>query len=307
MRDAFAHSLFEAAKACPDIFMVVADISPAASLNNFRNDFPTRVLDVGIAEQTMISLCAGLAIRGFRPFAYTISNFTIYRPFEQVRVDLAYQQLPVTLVGVGGGMSYSALGATHHTIEDIAVLGALPNLTILAPSDPSEVRESVLAITKQNNPVYLRLGKAGEPNLTAEAPEPFVLGTPRLIRKGEKVAFLGYGPILSFAFDAAKLIQERKSVQPAIYSIHTPKPLDADVIKRILTSYDHIVTIEEHVGQGSLAQQIKALAWECQSKARIHTYHLKDEYIHLYGSQNELRTAHGITPARMADSVTPLL
>lgn len=302
MRDAFARALYEAAKTCPDIFMAVADISPAASLDDFRKEFPTRLIDVGVAEQSLISICAGLAIRGYRPFAYTISNFTIYRPFEQVRVDLAYQKLPVTLVGVGGGMSYSALGATHHTIEDIGILSTLPNMTIVAPSDPGEVREAVLGIPKVDGPVYLRLGKAGEPNLTADSPEPFKIGTPRLIRPGKKVAILGYGPILSFAFKASQIVG-KSSITPAIYSVHTLKPLDVDYLKKVLASYDHIVTVEEHVGRGSLSESLKAIAYDAGSKARISAFHLKDEYIHLYGSQDELRAAHGITPELIAEKI----
>src|SRR5207248_1419159 len=168
MRDAFARTIYDVAKAVPKVFVVVADISPAASMAPFQTDFPERFLNVGVAEQTMIGLTAGLALRGCRPFAYTIATFAVYRPFEQVRDDLCYQNLPVTVVGVGGGVAYSSLGGTHHAQEDVVLASALPNMTVLAPCDPAECREATLyCVTQEHGPVYLRLGKAGEPDLTS--------------------------------------------------------------------------------------------------------------------------------------------
>src|SRR5262249_21740920 len=145
----------------------------AAGVNTFRQESPERFLNVGVAEAIMIGMSAGLAMRGCIPFAYTIATFTIYRPFEQVRVDCCYQNLPVRLVGVGGGVVYSLLGSTHHAQEDVAVMSAIPNMSIMAPCDPLEARETTLATADIPGPVYLRLGKAGEPVLTDKAPEPF--------------------------------------------------------------------------------------------------------------------------------------
>src|SRR3954471_15792013 len=138
MRDAFARTLYQVAKKMPNVFIVVADISPAGSMAQFRQEFPERFINVGVAEQSMIGICAGLALRGKKPFAYTIATFSIYRPFEMVRDDLCYQNLPVTVVGIGGGVTYSTLGGTHHAQEDIAVMSAIPNMSILAPCDPLE-------------------------------------------------------------------------------------------------------------------------------------------------------------------------
>src|SRR3989338_5892158 len=166
MRDAFARTLYEIAKREPNVFIVVADISPAGSMAQFRKEFPDQFINVGVAEQSMISLCAGLALRGCRAFAYTIATFSIYRPFEQVRDDLCYQNLPVTVVGIGGGGFFCLLGGTHHAQEDIAVMGALPNMTILAPCDPLETEAATRACAKHKGPVYLRLGKAGGTALT---------------------------------------------------------------------------------------------------------------------------------------------
>jgi len=295
MRDAFARAFTKAARQHGNLYLVVADISPAASLDEFRRDFPTRLVDCGVAEQTMIGLAAGLALRGFRPFTYTIANFTIYRPFEQVRIDLCYQNLPVVLVGIGGGMSYSALGGTHHTIEDLAIMGCLPNMRIIAPCDPLEVEAAVLAAAVQPGPVYLRVGKSGEPPITAQAPEPFEFGKLRRIADGEDVAIIGVGPILKLGVDAAERWFKETGHRAAVYSSHTMKPFDREGAKQILGRYPKVVTVEEHVSLGGLGSLMKQTAQECGSRTRIEALHLRDEFIHVFGSQDDLRAAHGIT------------
>jgi transketolase len=140
------------------------------SIAKFRSEFPNRFINTGVAEQIMIGMVAGMAQRGLRPFAYTIATFTLYRPLEIVRDDLCYQDLPVTIVGIGGGVTYSTLDATHYAQEDIALGCALPNMNVIAPCDPAEVEAATRWCAKQElGPVYLRLAKAGEPNLTGEA------------------------------------------------------------------------------------------------------------------------------------------
>ena len=136
MRNAFAQALYDAAVADERICVLAADISPAGPLVEFQRRFPRRFLNVGVAEQAMIGVAAGMAIRGLRPFVYTIATFALYRPFEFVRDDLAYQSLPVTVVGMGSGLNYSTLGSTHHSQEDVAVACAIPNLQVIAPCDP---------------------------------------------------------------------------------------------------------------------------------------------------------------------------
>src|ERR1700757_69932 len=188
MRNRFADTFYELGKQDTRLCVVVADISPAGSIEKFRSEFPRRFINTGVSEQIMIGMVAGMAQRGLRPFAYTIATFTLYRPFEMVRDDLCYQNLPATIVGIGGGVSYSTLGGTHHAQEDIAVMGAIPNMSIVAPCDPLETEVATWVCAEQRQgPTYLRLGKAGEPNLTTEAPDPFEFGKVRLIRKGSDI------------------------------------------------------------------------------------------------------------------------
>ena len=295
MRDIFARTLYEIAKEDPKVFIVVADISPAASMDPFRREFPDRFINVGVAEQSMIGVCAGLALRGCTSFAYTIAPFTIYRPFEQVRDDLCYQNLPVTLVGVGGGVAYSLLGGTHHSPEDVAVMGALPNMTIIAPCDPAETEAATWACATHQGPIYLRLGKSGEPDLTTEALEPFHLGKLRFLTDGSDVCIISYGPIMSMAREVATKVEQDRGLSVALVSAHTLKPLDQEGIAGILKKFETVVVVEEHSRHGGLGAQVKQIAWEHDAGCQLYTFGLKDEFIHVFGSQSDLWRAHGLS------------
>lgn len=304
MRDTFSYTLHEVAKIVPDVFIIVADISPAASMEPFRKEFPDRFYNVGVSEQSMISLCTGLALRGCNPFAYTIAPFAIYRPFEHIRVELCYQNLPVTIVGVGAGTSYSVAGATHNAIEDIGVMSALPNMSIIAPCDPEELKPAVLACARHSGPVYLRLGKAGEPILTKNAPETFEFSKIRKIKEGVGIAIVGYGPILSMAFEAAENYTKKTGIEPAIFSVHTLKPLDKPRIKSILNDYKRVIILEEATPQGSLAIQVKQIAWDIQVNCQIRSLGLQDQFIKCYGTKIELLAAHGVTMDALINQFT---
>jgi transketolase len=302
MRDTFARTLYEIACKDPRIFIVVADISPAGSMAKFRQEYPERFINVGVAEQSMIGLCAGLALRGCRPFAYTIATFTIYRPFEQVRDDLCYQNVPATVVGIGGGVTYSTLGGTHHAQEDIAVMGAIPNMAIIAPCDPSEAVAATWACVERNGPTYLRLGKAGEPDLSAAATGPFQFGKVRTLREGKDVCILSYGPIMKMAFEVADQL-ESTGRSTAIVSVHTLKPLDNEGLARILGRFGQVIVIEEHSELGGLAAQVKQIAWDRRASCDLRTFSLKDEFIHTFGSHADLLAAHGLSAGRIAEAV----
>lgn len=302
MRDAFASALNEACKKHPNIFFLVADISPASSLQGFLDDNPTRFIDVGVSEQSLVGMAAGLAMSGYRPFAYTIANFTIYRPFEQVRVDLCYQNLPVVLVGVGAGISYSALGGTHHTIEDVAVMSALPNMTVVAPCDPLEVASAVCQSFDLKGPMYLRLGKAGEPNLTTHAVEDFQIGKIRKVRGGNGTAVVGYGPLLGLIFDLIAEHPERLK-DLSVFSAHTLKPFDDSGMEEILVNHERVITLEEHVYQGGLSSHAVRLSRGIGPFAQLRLVHLRDEFIHSYGTREDVLAAHDISKQRLLDEI----
>lgn len=303
MRNTFSETLYECAKADPDIYIVVADISPAGSMAKFQTEYPERFINVGVAEQVMIGMAAGLALKGCRPFAYTIATFSLYRPFEMVRDDLGYQNLPVTVVGMGAGIIYSTLGGTHHTQEDIAVAGAIPNMQILAPCDPLECIDATRFCAKENKgPMYLRIGKAGEPKLTENAVEPFVFGKLRYLQRGSDVCILSYGVIMKLATEVSDRLQAAGH-SVSLVSCHTLKPLDRAGIERALHTHKHVIVIEEHAPQGGLAPQTKQIAWDSGARCRLDTFTLKDEFIHNYGSYEDLLASHGISLQLIMDRV----
>lgn len=305
MRNRFADTFYELGKADPRLCVVVADISPAGSIARFRREFPDRFINTGVAEQIMIGMAAGMAQRGLRPFAYTIATFTLYRPFEMVRDDLCYQNLPVTIVGIGGGVSYSTLGATHHAQEDIAIACALPNMSVIAPCDPAEAEAATRwCAVQQRGPVYLRLGKAGEPDFTSALAEKFTFGKLRYLRRGDEVCILTYGSIMKLAVEVADRLQARgRSV--SLVSVHTLKPLDLDGLAEALASHRHVVVIEEMSPQGSLGLNVKALAYERRAGCRIHCFSLRDEFVHVYGSHEEVLAAHGLTAENIMAGIDP--
>lgn len=304
MRNMFAEVLYALGKEDPRICIVVADISPAGPMEKFRQEFPERFINVGVAEQSMIGICAGLALKGMKPFAYTIATFALYRPYEIIRDDLGYQNLPVTIVGIGGGVIYSTLGGTHYAQEDIAIAGSIPNMTILAPCDPEESKEATFYAGRRQSggPIYLRFGKAGEPVITADAVESFQFGKVRHIRKGNDVAVMSYGVIMGMAKKVADALTSRgRSV--SLISCHTLKPLDREGIKQILKNHRQVIVIEEHVPQGGLAAQTKQIAWDCKAACELHTFTLKDEFVHCYGSHEDILAAHGIDLETILKSV----
>jgi transketolase len=303
VRNTFAETLYLSSRERDDVYLVVADISPAGSMERFRSEFPQRFINVGVAEQCMVGVAAGLALKGCRPFCYNIATFALYRPFEMIRDDVCYQRLPVTVVGIGGGVVYSTLGATHYAQEDVAVAGAVPGMQILAPCDPAECADATRwCVADNTGPVYLRLGKAGEPSLTAGA-EPWTFGRVRYLTRGDGVVIFTYGIIARLAVAVAERLRAR-GLSVSIVSVHTLKPLDRRGIVAALQRHSQAVVIEEHGPYGGLTPQVKALAWDAGVRTRIDAFTLQDEFIHNYGSHDDLLAAHGLSADRIVDVVT---
>jgi transketolase len=217
-----------------------------------------------------------------------------------VRDDLCYQNLPVTIVGIGGGLTYSTLGATHHAQEDVAIACAIPNLSVIAPCDPSEVEAATRwCAAQQQGPVYLRLGKAGEPDFSKAAPDPWVFGKLRRLREGRDVCILTYGPIVKRAFALAARF-EAAGKSTAVVSVHTLKPLDRAGLVELMQKFAHVVVIEEGAPNGSLAMRVKELGWDSDAPCRIDTFTLQDAFIHCYGSHDDILDAHGLGVAEIS-------
>ena len=294
MRNAFADELYKQAIKNKKIYILVSDISPAGNMIGFQKKYPHRFLNVGVSEQTMIGMCAGLSMEGMRPFAYTISTFALYRPFEMVRNDICYQNLPVTIVGMGAGTIYSTLGGTHLTQEDISIARSIPNMNIIAPCDLSELKEAInFCCTKSKSPVYLRIGKTGEKDFTKNCNNNWKFGKIRKISSGTDVCFLAFGPIVRKTFDLKDNLRVQ-NISSEIYSCHTLKPFDYNGLKKIFKKFKLIVVIEDHSKIGGLSSIVKSNAYETRYNGKIISYSLKDEFIHCYGSQDDLLEKHNI-------------
>ena len=299
MRNKFSETLANLANKNKNIYIVVADISPAGKRETFQKNHKNRFINVGVAEQTMIGVCAGLAASKKIPFAYTIATFSLYRPFEMVRDDLCYQNLPVTIVGMGAGTIYSTLGGTHLSQEDISVARSLPNMKILAPCDPLELEECIkYCVKNKKGPIYLRIGKSGEKNFTSDKAEKWSFGKIRRIVQGNDVCIISYGPIIKKAFDIKDFLI-KKNIQPSIYSCHTLKPIDENGFKKIFSKYKKIITIEDHSKIGGLGSIIKELAYEHKYNKNIISFSLDDEFKHNYGNQENLLGDHKLSSKKI--------
>ena len=295
MRNRFAEVFYSLAEGDEKLAAIVADISPAGAMDKFRTRFPDRFINTGVAEQIMIGMAAGMAMQGMRPFAYTIATFALFRPYEFIRDDVCYQNLPVTVVGIGGGVTYSTLGATHHALEDINIATGLPNMRVFSPCDPYEVEVLTRwCATKNEGPVYMRLGKAGESLLGDDTSDSLSVGRVRYLRKGGKVCIIGHGPILSLA---TRLSDELRSdgSEIAVASVHSLKPIDFEGLSTILKSFENVIVLEECLPKGALTDCLKALSFDIGARPRIHSFTLKDEFIHCYGTHEQLLEAHGIS------------
>lgn len=300
MRNLLSNSLSKLAKKNKDIYIVVADISPAGAMDEFQKKNPNRFINVGVAEQSMISISAGLAMSKKKPFAYTIATFALYRPFEMIRDDLCYQNLPVTVVGMGAGTIYSTLGATHLSQEDVSIARSIPNMQVLAPCDPKELESCIkycALISKK--PTYLRIGKAGEKNFS-ENTEKWKFGKIRKLLQGNDTCVLSYGPIISMAFEVK---ENNPDLHYSIYSTHTLKPFDFNGLKKIFKKYKKIVTLEDHSCIGGLSEIVKSFAYTSKFNGKIVSFSLKDKFIHCYGNQRDLLKLHDITVEGISKSI----
>lgn len=291
MRTAFIEALCEVAATDPRIWLLTGDLGYSV-LERFSGQFPNRYINVGVAEQNMIGVAAGLAMSGKTVFVYSIANFPTLRCLEQIRNDVCYHNVNVKIVAVGGGLSYASLGYTHHGVEDLAILRVLPNMTVLAPGDPVEARLATRAIAVHPGPCYLRLGKAGEPVVYQKEPK-FEIGKAVVVREGSDLAILSTGGMLRTAVDAAVQLSGR-GISAAVLSLPTVQPLDEKAITDVARRTGHVITLEEH-GPGGLADAVAEVLLRHGVQASFTPLRLKREAISRAGSQQAMRDAQGLS------------
>jgi len=306
MRNAFAQEITLLAQKDPRIVLLSGDIGNKL-FDGFKAAYPSRFLNCGVAESNMASMAAGLALLGFRPFTYTIASFNVYRCFEHLRVDLGYHNLPVVVVGVGAGLSYAELGGTHHSCEDLAVLRSIPNFSIVCPADQTEVKASLKASLENKGPVYIRLGKKGEPAVHQAPLDSFAIGKPVTVRSGQDLCILAVGNMAHECIDAAALLA-KSGISVEVVSFHTVKPLNSEYLISVFAKFSKIVTVEEHSSVGGLGSSVAE--WYVDQltlpRARLHRISTPDKFLMRTANQEEARTILGLDASGIAANLLNL-
>lgn len=248
MRKAFSETLTRLAAEDPRIAFVTGDLGFQV-FDDFEQRFGQRYINAGVAEAQMIYTAAGMASEGWKTVAYSIASFATARPFEQIRYCLAYPKLPVILVGAGRGYLYSTSGVSHHAADDLALMTALPGMTVVTPGDPTELTQLLPQLFRLDGPAYLTVGRFGEP--CYDAVEPAVLGKARLLRKGSRVAIVSTGEIANEVLAAVQQLAA-EDITPVVYQMHTVKPLDTAMLDRLAEQVSTIIVVEEHIPAGGL-------------------------------------------------------
>ena len=305
MRDTFVRTLIGLAKEDPSIELVTADLGFGV-LKPFWEQLPDQFTNCGIAEQNMTALAAGMALSGKTVFTYSIGNFPTLRCLEQIRNDAAYHNANVKIVCIGGGFVYGSLGMSHQATEDLAVMRALPGVTVLAPGDLVEAEAATKAIARHPGVCYLRLGRGGEKRIH-ERLDGFAIGKAIPVRAGRRVALFSTGAIFDEAAAACDLLV-RAGHDPAVYTFPTVKPIDRAVIAQCAERFELIVSVEEHNIVGGFGSAVAEVLAELPgTKARLLRIGLNDTYGELVGSQRWLREAYGLSAGRIAERVREAL
>ena len=302
MRQAALDMVYELAKADPRVVFIGSDLG-VGTLDRFRTEMPTRFFMEGVAEQNLVGMAAGLAMEGFIPYVNTIATFLTRRCFEQVAVDLCLHNLPVRLIANGGGAVYAPLGPTHLAIDDVAIMRTLPNMTVVSPVDADEMRRFMPLTLAHRGPVYIRLGKGGDP-IVKEANQPFAIGKALVLKAPGRVGIVATGVMSERALKAAVEL-DAGGITTGVLHCHTVKPLDAEALRAFAAHVDFLVVVEEHLRTGGLGAAVLETLTESlgQRLPQVRRLGLPDEFTHNYGSQDAILEIYGLQPPAIAANI----
>ncbi len=301
----FSDVLQELAHDDRNIIAVTSDSRGSGKLVPFAEKFPNQIVEVGIAEQNLVGVAAGLASAGKKAFAVSPSCFLSARALEQIKNDVAYSDNPVKLVGISAGVSYGALGTTHHSLHDFAALRAINNITIVVPADNFETQEAVRLAAAFDKPIYLRFGKKAMPYLN-EADQEFKFGKGRVVREGDDLTFIANGETVYPAWLAAKYLEEQHGVKAKVVSMHTIKPLDTELLDKLTAKGTPIITVEEHMVNGGLGEACASYLFQNGGRNPFKIMAIPDEYT-VTGSQSEIFNHYGISREGLSKIALQLL
>jgi transketolase len=286
------------------VVFIGSDLGPDV-LKAMKTDMPGRFFMEGVSEQHLIGMAAGMAMEGFVPYVNTIATFLTRRCFDQLAIDVCLENLPVRLIATGGGTVYAPLGPTHLAFEDIAILRALPNMTIIAPVDELEMVRCLEASLDWPGPIYIRVGKGNEPIVTT-ADTPFVIGKALEMRPAGEVAFITTGIVAARALEASALLADQ-GITAGVTHMHTVKPLDVDAVHRLAETARLLVTVEEHTKIGGLGSAVAEIIADEGLPVRLLRRSLADAFPEGYGSNDHLMDKAGLHPRQLAESAAELL
>jgi transketolase len=288
MRQTCLKTVYELAKKNKKVIFIGSDLGPGV-LDDFKKHYPDRFLMEGVAEQSIIGLAAGLAFENFRPYVNTIATFITRRCFEQVVVDLCVHNLPVTLIGNGGGLVYAPLGPTHQAIEDISIMRVLPNLTIISPSDAHEMKILMKQSIKLKGPLYVRIARGGEEIINNKR-DKIKIGKGLLKKKPGKLLFISTGVMTQKVLEASEELNKKYGINSGVLHLGTIKPLDKKILKHWLPKVEKVITVEENILEGGFGSSILEFVniYLKNTKIEIKRIGLPNKFVDKYGSQDEL-------------------
>jgi len=307
MRKACLQEVYNLAKKDSRVLFFGSDLG-IGTLEQMKQEMPERFFMEGVSEANIIGMMSGLAMNGKIPYCNAIAVFLTRRCYEQIMLDAAMQNLNLRLLGSGGGLVYAPLGVSHLAFDDIAIMSAIPNMTIIAPCDAEEMRRLMPLTLEHQGPIYLRFGKGGE-EIVSSADKPFKIGKAILMREGEDVLIVTTGIIVKDCLDAAELL-DAKGINAAVLHMPTVKPLDSDTLLRLASKVRVVVTVEEHSIVGGLGTSIGGLLAEANMKKPALKYKriaLPDVYPNLYGSQREMMDHFGVSQENIVKTAIDLL
>ena len=305
MRTAYCKELYEIMSRDTRVFALTADIG-FGNFDEIIAAFPDRFVNVGIAEANMMGIAAGLALSGKIPFTFTIAPFVTMRCLEQIRIDLCYQNLPVKIIGAGGGFVYGPQGTTHHAIEEIGILRTLPHMTVISPSDPVETRKAVRAAMDLDGPAYIRIGRNKEPVLYPDDYD-FRIGRAVSLREGSDVAIISHGLTVKNSLDAADVLSFR-GIRARVVNMHTIKPIDREMILNCAQECGCIISVEEHTIIGGLGSAVaEVLAEECSREVLFKRLGVNDTFMRIHAEHAHLQQECGLDCDSIAHAAELLL
>lgn len=298
--EVFSATLQQLAATDRDLVVVTSDSRGSGKLVPFAQKFPAQLVEIGIAEQNLVGVAAGLASAGKKAFAVSPACFLSARALEQIKNDVAYSDNPVKLIGISAGVSYGALGSTHHSLHDFAVLRAINNVMVVAPADNFETAEAIRLAASLTKPIYLRFGKKNMLDLDPSNKK-FEFGKGRIVREGSGVAFIATGEAVLPALMAANLLGDS-----TVVSMHTVKPLDTSLLDELARTHKAIITVEEHSVNGGLGEACASYLLQNGFNIPFRIVGIPDEYT-VTGSQKEIFDHYGISEIGLSDLATKLL